>query len=69
MRRDTHLESFQFRWRACGNIVAQFKVPRGSALSRAAAAVVSGSIRIPPHLLLPPFDLRCQINFTTNDER
>jgi hypothetical protein len=37
-----------------------------AASSARAAAAISDSIGIPPHLLLPPFDFRCQ-NYLTID--
>ncbi|OXC77075.1 hypothetical protein BSU04_18860 [Caballeronia sordidicola] len=34
-----------------------------------AEAALSDSIGIPPHLLLPPFDFRCQTCLTANNQR
>ncbi len=48
----------------------RFKAPRGSPASSArAAAVISHSIGIPPHLLLPPFEFPVPNYLTTNNER
>jgi hypothetical protein len=34
-----------------------------------AVVAISGFIGMPPHLLLPALDFRCQILLTTNNER
>ena len=48
----------------------RFKAPRrSSALSAGTAAAISNSIRIPPHLLLPPFELPVPNCLTTNNAR
>jgi hypothetical protein len=59
--------------RKCRRIVAQGDpLQRAEGIARrqwAPPAVISESIEIPPHLSLPPFDIRCQNYLATNEER